>query len=164
MKKTHKTFCTVEDKKQEAWRHLKCLTPNTKAGFQEVGNMVISMIAFTANIEDLDEAIPAVCCGSKIVMAKAEVKMDFLCKSIGYRGSGKWLAEVVFNILNDALDVICGGYSNIEECNKKKPGLNARVEAAIRGDQTFNHTIFIPIVKLIKRLDGQINLNEEDTP
>lgn len=124
--------------------------------------MIVSLVKYTADLEDLDEAIPSICCGSKIVLEKSETKMENLCSSVGLKGSGKWLSNLVYNILNDALDVICGGYGALEECEKKKPGLNAKVDSVISSDQTFNHTIFIPIVKLIKRLDGQINLNEDE--
>ena len=125
--------------------------------------MFTSYWYYTANVEDLDEAIPALCCGAKVMRDKGYLYMENICSSIGMKGSGTWLAKVVDDILTEGLHIICGGYLTREECNNRKPGLIDRMDSVIQSNQTFNHSIIIPVVKLLKRLDGQITIDEDDT-
>ena len=158
VKKTYKTYCLSETNKNLAFRHLRCMRPSNKDGFLQVGSWIISMMNYVSNVEDLDEAIPSMCCGARNLVVKAEQLIESLCSKVRKDGSGKWMTDLTFSLVADALDLMCAGYSSVEECNKKVPEIMAKVDNATISDGQYNHTAIVPLIKLIKRLDGQINL------
>ena len=162
IRKTWKSVCNNDEKRAETYSHLRCLTPETKPEHIKVGMAIVAMSKFVSSLEDLDDGIPGLCCGTKILLNRSTDKLEAICSKIGYKGSGKWLADMAYSVTVDALDMICGGYQTLEDCHRKKPQLMIQVNESVRDDVEFNHTFVIPIVKLINRLDGQITFDQDE--
>lgn len=158
VKKTWKKFCLPGPNKNTGFRHLKCMRPSNKGDFIKVGNIIVSFMDYVSKVEDLDEAIPSLCCGSKSLLLKAEDQLEKTCSSVRQKGSGKWMANITYSLLQDALDMMCGSYDTLEVCNSKVPQLMTKIDASLDPEANFNYTMIVPLVRLVKRLDGQLNL------
>ena len=121
--------------------------------------MIISLLEYIAGVEDVNLIIPGLCCGAKRGLAKFAEDLETVCNAEGMKGTGPWVAkEVVYRILQDALDMMCGAYDTLEICNAKFPDLMLNIENSLNTTETYNHTLVVPVVKLIQRLDGDLNL------
>jgi len=154
MKKTHKDFCETEETKRMAFYHLQCLTPETKPEFVTVANLIVSMMTYVSKLDDLNEAIPSMCCGIKMLIPTAYEAMEKTCTAVGRKASGKWLTNLVAGTMDDAMDIMCGAYPTLQDCAKKVPHVIPRIRASF--DPNHNGTILIPFVRLIKRMDKQL--------
>ena len=157
LKKLYKRFCLSSDKNL-AFHHLQCMKPENKEVWMKIGNMAISTVKFISTIDDLEEAIPSLCCGTRNTVFRAEIILEDVCSRLNLTGSGKWMANVVNSFLTDVLDIMCFSFSSVEECSKKVPVIMAKLNNATNVEVQFNTSLIVPLVKLVNRLDGQINL------
>ena len=159
IKKTWKTFCLTEENKSLAFRHTKCMKPTNRHKFDQLRDMIISLLEYIAGVEDVNLIIPGLCCGAKRGLAKFAEDLEKVCNAERMKGSGHWVTqEVIYRILQDALDMMCGAYDTLEICNAKFPDLMLNIENSLNTTETYNHTLVVPVVKLIQRLDGDLNL------
>jgi hypothetical protein len=159
MKKTWKNLCASDEDKVTALNHLKCITDDTRPKFLEVGNMVVSMVEYVSKVNDLDQAIPSMCCGAKNLEARILKTLESTCSSVGMKDSGKWLTDVPISMLSDSFDMLCGSFSTVDDCSKKVPDILTKVDAATKIETpSSNATVLTNLVRLIKRLDRQLTI------
>ena len=156
IKKFKKRFCGPD--KNVALHHLQCMKPDNKETWMKVGNLATSMATYVASFENLDEAIPGLCCGARHLVSKAGLMLEDVCSKVGLNGSGIWMSDVVNNLLTDALDIMCSGFPSVKVCSEKVPELMTKIGDAMNDDTQFNTTMIVPMVRLITKLDGDINL------
>lgn len=161
MKKIWKDTCGSDSKRIEAFSHIKCLNPQTKDQFLLMGKRMASMLYYVSKIQDINEAIPSMCCGAANTRVKFQQKLEDICSSTGTKGSGKYLVDMVWNMMSDALDMMCGSFSSIEDCNQKKPGMINKIELEtekVMATGQLNSSVVIPFVRIIKRMNKHLTV------
>ena len=120
--------------------------------------MITSMVDYVSRVGNLDEAIPSLCCGTRSLLQKGEKLLEDICDKVHRKGSGKWFTTFVDSLLAEAFDLMCNGFNTIEDCKNKVPKILTKVNNAMNPNAKFNHTVIIPVVRLINRLYGKLTL------
>lgn len=126
-----------------------------------MGKRLVSMLYYVSKIQDINEAIPSLCCGAANIRVNFQQKLQDMCSSTGTKGSAKYLVDLVWNMMSDALDMMCGGFSSTEDCNRKKPGMIDRIESEtdkVMATSQFNSSVVTPFVRIIKRMNKQLTV------
>lgn len=161
MKKLHKEFCAIEDKKVLAFNHLKCMNPKSKPEFMKVGKMTNNFVSFIQELPDENDIIPSFCCGYLNVSASSTEQFEASCQTQGRSGSGVFMGNIVKSLLSDAIDMMCGAYSKPADCQTPKmKSLMAAMAERLRSTTVYPYkSIMPPVLEIFKRMDGKMNVN-----
>ena len=161
-KKNTKAVCTTANQRNELVNSLKCFTKDTYPELVQLGHHVTSLVEYLANMTNIDRMIPGMCCGYYILLADAKVKIDQLCSQQGVGQSGsEYFLGMIKSAVSDAVDMMCGSFSTIEQCTKKMPDLIQEINTVREEtkDTKYNHTMVLPFLKVIDRIDTETNIN-----
>lgn len=161
IKKLHKQFCLSEENKVIAFNHLRCMVPKTKPVFNDIGRQVKNFVSYIVELPQVDDMIPAFCCGYLNVTTTMIPIMETTCVQQGKTGSGIFMGNIVKSTLSDAVDMICGKYSKVEDC--RTPKLSQMMDAmAQRLTETKNlplKSLISQVLVIFKRLDSDLNVD-----
>ena len=163
LKKTHKEYCVSPEKRQIAFRHLRCMNPRSKHVFREAGKDLIAFSVYVANMSNVDEIIPLFCCGYNNFAAEMTERAEKACVAEGMPGSGLFIANIVKSVLQDPVDIMCGAHSKAEDC--KSPRITENMNGLLKFGANKTHADFpflssiIPVVKILDRMDGKFTVN-----
>ena len=160
-KKNVKSICTTSKQRTQLVDNLKCFTNETWPEFVQLGYDITSLVDYLANLDNIDNIIPGLCCGYHLIMEVGREKISSLCSQQGVGSSGpEYFLGLVQAAMSDAIDMMCGAYATIDMCEKKNPDLVQEVKMAqnTTANNSYNHTMVIPFLKVIDRIDRETNL------
>src|SRR5207244_1601430 len=72
-------LCDREEDRVLATKHYKCLGPEAYESFVNVSNHITILVEHVADRPDINEMIPALCCGLHISLDMIEKEIDKVC-------------------------------------------------------------------------------------
>lgn len=162
VKEIYNQYCLVEEKRELAVRHLKCMDNETKPEIIDIKDIIYDVIMYVHRLEDLDEIIPATCCAIKEGMREAAVRITRICHEKGLPDTPQFALQLIQIVISDAFDMMCGKYPSVEACWELQPKLMKGIVDTINS----NHTeaaydmFFLPVLEIIKRIDKDFNIQE----
>jgi len=157
--------CGTEDARFESYDHLRCLTHETKPHLTKLEDGMIAMLDHVTGFDNLERAVGGFCCGTKRMYEVAEQTFENTCTPvIGHPGTGPWVSRMVRKVMGDAVDMMCANYQTLQVCQEKVPDILHVIQQQLDGDKQYNHSVVIPLIRLVKRLDAQINIPDPVTP
>ena len=154
VKRIHKSICANDVKLNEAFEHVKCMTQETKQSMVAVVNIAVSMVTEASKLQDVDDIIPGLCCGSLEYFDRMEVMANEICLTRTGPETSKYIGSLIRNIFADAIDIMCGKYPTAKECEALKPQLFEQMKNSMNQSTPVNSSFALPLVNLVKRLDG----------
>ena len=162
-KKNVKSMCTTPAQRKDLVRNLGCFTNETITELVAMSHQITTLVEYLANMTDLNRIIPGLCCGYHIFLSEIRPQIDNYCKQqdIGVEGTNYFLG-LVKSSMADALDMLCGAYESVEQCDKKVPDVVEEIHFARNQTQNvaYNYTAVVPFLKVIQRIDMDRNLQE----
>lgn len=161
-KKNVKAVCGTTNNRNELINNMRCFTNETYPKFVQLGHDITSLVNYLSNITDIDNMIPGLCCGYQLIVLNARKTLERLCSQQGVGSSGPdYFLGLVQAAMSDAIDMMCGSYSNMETCEKKKPLLVQEIKTFQNSTDSavYNYTMVIPFLRVIDRIDRETNLN-----
>ena len=161
MKKTHSDFCG--EKKQIAFDHLKCLSPETKPTFRRTGLQVLHFADFISKLPETNQIIPTFCCAYQKLTKLFEKRLEKLCSSKGYKGAGTFLIEILMAVMEDTVDMMCGAYQGSGECQQSV--MQQRVSTMIKQARNVTTASFKfqspiePLILILERMDDSLTID-----
>lgn len=162
IKGIYNEYCLVEEKRELAVRHLKCMDSETKPEILDIKNILYDVIMYVHRLKDLDEIIPAACCAVKEGIRETEVRIKRICHGKGLPDTPQFALQLIQIVISDAFDMMCGKYPSVEVCWELQPKLMKGIVGTINS----NHTevgydvFFLPVLEILKRLDKDFNIQE----
>lgn len=137
-----------------AYNHLRCLSEENKQEMLRISASITAAIDFAASRSNLDEIIPALCCGTHDALLFVENRITQMCRNKTGPLTGKHFVRVAYTTASDAVDMLCGQYQSITQCKIKEPILTQQVSAVIHSPSNkYTMTPLIPLMKLLNKLD-----------
>lgn len=160
-KKNLRSVCTTVEQRNELVKNLKCFTPETLSQLLQVTHDLTSLVEYLANMTNIDRIIPGMCCGYQVIIPDIKEKLDNLCSQNGIGESGSnYFLGIIKSALADAMDMLCGAYENLDQCNKKVPDIVAEFNLVRNTtvNMKYNHTAIVPFLRVVDRIDTETNL------
>lgn len=150
------------NQRKQLVENLKCFTKDTYHELVQLGHHVTSLVEYLANMTNIDNMIPGMCCGYYMSLAESKTKIDQLCGDQGVGSSGtEYFLGMIKSAVADAVDMMCGSYPTIKVCEEKSPELVAELTTVMNEtrDTKYNYTMVLPFLKVIDRIDTETNIN-----
>lgn len=157
-KKVHKQICNSKEKLEEAFSHLKCIQKNTKEAISMAMTLVNSLLVQITEFENVDDMIPGLCCGTTEIFQALPSVIDNVCLPLTGPSTGAYITNLMSSLLQELIDIMCGKYSTRDACIKNNPYAYQKVIDAMINATEYNHTIAIPIVNILYKLDGVVTV------
>lgn len=129
---------------------------DTKLGMAQTVVIVTSFANYASELEDVDHIIPAVCCGRGLVKQQCLELVDDLCRQKTGPDTSAYIVDIVYSAFSDIFDLMCGKFKDESSCQKHAPQLYSDLKVALNNVVKYNHTLSIPLMKIIQRLDGKV--------
>ena len=91
-------------------------------------------------------------------MVAYEKELIRICKGKGLPDTPRFAMNMISSLLSDSLDLLCGKYPTVESCEQQHPLLMKGIDMAMLDHRRFNFTAVIPLLDIIQKLDGKINV------
>lgn len=154
VRKIHKSICLDDSKLTEAYSHVKCMNSATKSALAQTTNTGVALITYVSQLPNIDDVIPALCCGSLEYWDIFESSVNSVCSRRTGPETGKYMTMVVKNVFGDAVELMCGKYPTKEACEKEQGQLFDQVKSSMINSTEQISSFAVPLVTLVKRLDG----------
>jgi hypothetical protein len=158
VKKAFKRFCLNPESMRLAVSHVKCLDNETRPGFLDIGDKVTTLLYHVSNMTDIDQVIPGVCCGANHLLIYCKEDIEKMCKSRARDDTDEFFINLVKSLLSDALDLMCGKFSSPKDCRAGAPDVYDNLLVAIDNRRRHSVSLIVPLLEVIQKLDGQVNL------
>lgn len=157
-KKTHKGFCSPTGK-QALIDHSKCFDQETITEVKWAMNKAVVAIQYViANATD-KELIPGMCCAANEMVVQGTKDIDQICNKITRRETGTFLINAAMDSIRDALDLTCGKYATVADCEEKAPELTGKIKEVISRNQPYyNHSHLVSLITFVHRMDEEVNI------
>lgn len=140
------------------YNHLKCMDNTTKVDIMLINDVIHEMLRYTST-QALNDIIPVGCCAFNKLITDVEGKIGEICQGKGQRDTPEFIIKIIKGIISDLFDMMCVKYPTVDSCLKQDPEMMQRVTIAMT-NLTRNHdSMFLPILDILTRLDGDLNLN-----
>jgi len=154
-------LCDREEDRALATKHYKCLGPEAYKAFINVSNHITILVEHVTDRPNINEMIPALCCGAHISLDMIEKEIDKTCNRKTGLQTGKFIKEVVSYAITEILDFLCGQYNRRHVCFEKVPKIVQEVNTTLyRNDPIYSHTPAWSFLRFIERMDSELNLND----
>lgn len=159
-KKNVKAYCGTEAGREEFVSNLKCMNYDTFPQVVKLSHRSTALVETVLNLPDMDDIIPGICCGYYDIYKEAKNLLSKLCNQGGPGQKGTdYFIGLFHSAMQDAIDIMCGAYPNIETCEKKVPRLVRTLRVNVFNDSvSYDHTILVPFIGVIVRIDEDKNL------
>ncbi|KAI1304881.1 hypothetical protein HDE_01663 [Halotydeus destructor] len=152
IRKGVKEFCGTREIKTRTVRLLRCFRNEDFAIlFQEV-NRVTAILEEVEQKAPTDALLPNLCCTVQQFLIYARNVIDKLCT----KRKDDTITDFIFGVFNslagDAIDLGCGNYRTVEQCQQNLPDSVDRFNR-IDGSDTKAHTPIIPLLRILDRLN-----------
>ena len=158
MKKTYKRFCLNNEAKELVFNHLRCLDPETKESFLGVGDRITTGLTYIADLKTVNDMIPALCCSISYVSQEGLKIATDACRNKTGPETGKFIVDITYSALADAVEIMCNGYSSPSECQAKVPVLMTDMKQVLDRPTRHDYSPLIPMLKFLNRMDKEINV------
>lgn len=154
MKKQYNEYCLNPERMQQAYNHIRCLSEENKSEMLRISASITAAIDFAASRENVNEIIPALCCGTHDALTFVESQMTRICRNKTGPLTGKHFVRVANTTASDAVDMLCGQYQSMAQCIIKVPQLTTQLRAVIHSPSNkYTTTPLIPLMQLLNKLD-----------
>lgn len=155
-----KKYCGTEAGRQEFVNNLKCMSYDTIPRITKLSHRSTALVETVLRLPNIDDIIPGICCGYYDIYKEAKVLMNELCNQGGPGKIGAdYFISLFHNAMQDAIDIMCGGFPNTESCEKKVPRLVSTLRVNVFNESVnYDHTLLVPFIGVIVRIDEDKNL------
>lgn len=154
-----KKYCGTEEGRQEFVDNLKCYSYDTIPQLTKLSHRSTALIETVLKLPNMDDIIPGICCGYYDIYKEAKSLLERLCKNGPGEAGSKYFITLFHNAMQDAIDIMCGGYPNIETCVRKAPKLVQKLRVNVFNESVYyDHTLLTPFIGVIVRIDEDKNL------
>lgn len=133
---------------------------DTKNDLARTVTLVTSFTQWVSDLDDPDKMIPAICCGNKLVKSQCHKIVDDACHYRTGPSTADYIVDIVYSSFTEIFDMMCGKFPDENACTKHEPQLYKEVLLRLANPVVYNHTISVPLVKIIRQLDSKITINE----
>lgn len=158
MRRTWKKFCTNQKSMEVVFQHLKCIDPETKPVFMRMGDKITTGVTYLANLPQVNDMIPGLCCSLLDVSEEGEQITAEACRDKTGPETGKFVVEVTYSALSDAVEIMCGNFQTKADCEAKVPDLMRNMTAVLASPKHHNHSPLKPMLKFVNRMDKEFNV------
>lgn len=152
-KKTHAQFCKTSNSTASAFRHARCINPDTREIFLRIGDRLVGLADHVAQRPNINQVIPALCCGSRILINTTESRVNEICKSISAPDTGTFLSGIISSTLGDVLDLLCSKYPTVESCYAQENNLTLELTHLMDNQNVTSRMVMGSMLRLLQRLD-----------
>lgn len=156
LRRTVKTICASDAKKQELINAFECLQSEAQLNsvFQ-IMHKITAEIDYVSKNTPIQRLLPNMCCGYHKTMHDVSVMLDGMCPT---QVTKIYILNLVHSIFGDVLDVGCGKYSSDGECRKLIPDDMAIIDNIAneveKNNTVFDHSPIVPLLTVMERLDS----------
>jgi hypothetical protein len=147
---------------KKSYRHSKCINPVTYSELAELRNKVNNVLGYAANVTDIDEVIPSICCGIYTLIGKVKSEMTKTCtrRRLGLPDTPDFIVNLIEVSLGDMMDLMCGKFKTIKDCETHASTSMKAVDEILNQEKQreADHSPILPLIAIVQRLDGQVNL------
>jgi len=158
VKKVYKLFCQNPGQLRLAYEHVKCMDETTKGDFIEIYHKIVNVIVHVSKMENLDDIIPAACCGTKIALDQGMIDLARICNGKGRTDTPQFVMSLVSSVISDALDIMCAKWPTVSSCHIQRPDLVGGIVTAMTNYTKYDFSPVRPLLKIMERLDSKINV------
>lgn len=159
IKQSWKANCLDDHKMQLAYQHLRCMSPETKPALGRIYHKVTTLFESLLQLKHMDDFLPSVCCGVRHTIATTRTDLTKVCSRRARADSAEYLVNLMYSPMADAVDLVCSGYQTLADCEIKAPRVNAMIVKVLKDVKTYNHTVIVPMVHLLARLDQELSID-----
>lgn len=144
---------------------MQCFQPSRAKPLHDCVASNVMKLQWLANVKNItgDELLPAICCtiyGSDECIRTVTVEV---CKGTSQnpQETAEYMSDMLTELTGDAVDLLCGKYSNIGQCRAQLPNVMARFDELDEYIASPSYTpprvvsIALPLVDLFSRLETQ---------
>jgi len=103
--------------------------------------------------------VPGLCCGFLRLMQEIEKDGTTMCDIKTQAKTGRFFRDIIALNVADALDLMCGNFGSIENCQEKAPKILEQLNLKMKENEPiYNHTAFTSLLKFIERMDSKVNV------
>lgn len=152
-KKTHSKFCKSSNSTASAYRHAKCIKPDTRETFLQIGDRLVGLADHVADRPNITQVIPALCCGARLLINTTESEINQLCQNISAPDTGTFLSGIITSTLGDVLDLLCAKYPSIDSCTSQEETLTLQLSDMMANQNVTSRMVMGSMLRLLQRLD-----------
>lgn len=118
------------------------------------------IVEYVADRPNPDDMIPGLCCGFQLLARHIEHEVNQICNSTsGELKTGHLVRQVIEDNISDALEIMCGNFGSLQECDSKSPQRMKELRTVVQSSNTvYNHTAFVSLLRFIERMDSTVNV------
>lgn len=149
----YKRICKSEEGSIEYLKNLECIKETDVLLLHQFFNKVTNYFDLLARTATPYDVIPKACCAWGLLFAEVQNIYGGLCDAIP--GATQFHIDIVQQAIGDALDLVCGRFSSIDNCRKDATIGMDRLE--IMEIKAMNHSFLVPLIDIVKLLDSDID-------
>lgn len=149
-RKTYKYTCT--DAGKTASHVTKCLNPATSVRSRKIADKLVHYFETAFRMRDVDDVLPALCCGSFELMLQIRSDLTDVC---GSKESADFLTELIYNDYYELLVMGCRG--PVKYCDKEYKDLTIFMRNQIRNPLPYSNSYVTSLMRVVRRLDKGLN-------
>ena len=155
-RRTYKYTCLDHDMMSRTASHLKCFNRNTRNQTRVLNDKLVHYFELASRMRDVDDVLPALCCGSYELMLQIRDDVRRICTPISGEETADFLAEMIYNDFYELLVMGCRG--PIRYCDKEYRDLTIYMRNQLKSPQRYENSYVTSLMRVIRRLDKGRNL------
>lgn len=155
-RKTYKYTCLDHDMMSRTVNHLKCFNNNTRSETRVLNDKFVHYFELAYRMRDVDEVLPALCCGSYELMLQIRGDIRQICTPISGEETADFLAEMIYNDFYELLVMGCRG--SIRFCDNEYKDLTIYMRNQLKTPVRYENSYVTSLMRVIRRLDKGQNL------
>lgn len=146
--------CGTEEGRQEFVTHISCGDDVIVKVFHQTVHKLTLMLGYLQRNETADNQLPGMCCAFAYFTQYASNVIDEHCRNRTGPETSKYVVNLMYSIVSDAVDLACGAHTTVEICDSKEPRMMAsfRVIERLEFVDKFGSTPVIPLVQIVNGL------------
>lgn len=129
----------------------------TKAEFLVIRDKITSLLVYIKDLPNIDDVIPATCCGTRKLLDDTEKDLVRVCSGKGRPDTPKFAVNLINDLISDATDIMCGKFPTVGACVAERPVLAEGISHVLSNYSRHDFSFVVPLLEVIQRLDGKIN-------
>jgi hypothetical protein len=104
-----------------------------------------------------EEIIPGICCSAQEMLVQGIKEVDGICNRVTRAKTGEFLVNAAMNAIRDAIELSCGQYPTVGDCEAKAANLTQRIRSAMSYNQPFyDQAHIMSLIKFVHRMDQRV--------
>lgn len=159
-RKSFKYICSDDRSMEATVKHLRCFNPQTRNQTRVVADKFVHYFEVAVRMQDVDEVLPALCCGAYDLMLQIKQDIMRICAPLTGKETADFLADLFWRDFHDLLILGCRGPIKWSSwtCDKEYRDLTVYMKNELKRPAHYSNSFMTSLMRVVRRLDKGRNL------